>query len=179
MTTFVGLLRAVNLGSHNKIAMGDLRGLLADLGLHDPRTLLQSGNVVFASDERSSARLERLLETAAEKRLGLKTSFFVRSAGEWARVVENNPFPDAAQRDPGHLVMLALKGPPVKGGAAALQKAVVGREIVHAIGREAYIVYPDGIGRSRLTTALIEKHLGTPGTARNWNTVLKLAAATT
>ncbi len=71
---------------------------------------------------------------------------------------------------------MALKGAPDAGAVAALQAAITGREVVRADGRHAYLVYPDGVGRSRLTLALIEKKLGTSGTARNWNTALKLAA---
>ena len=87
-----------------------------------------------------------------------------------------NPFPAEAKSDPGHLVVMCLKSAPGREAVSALQQAISGREVIRAKGREAYIVYPDGIGRSRLTTALIEKKLGTRGTARNWNTVMKLAA---
>jgi uncharacterized protein (DUF1697 family) len=69
-----------------------------------------------------------------------------------------------------------LKEAPDSAAVTALQKAIVGREVVRAIGRHAYVVYPDGIGRSKLTSAIVEKKLGTRGTGRNWNTVLKLQA---
>jgi len=120
--------------------------------------------------------LERLLEAEAEKRLALKTDFFVRTAKEWEGVVAHNPFRKEAMRDPGHLVVMFLKDAPSVTGVKALQKAITGREVVRAAGKHLYIVYPDGIGRSRLTNALIDKQLGTRGTGRNWNTVLKLAA---
>jgi len=71
---------------------------------------------------------------------------------------------------------MCLRDAPDRAAVAGLQKAIAGREVVRTSGRHAYIVYPDGIGRSRLTVALIEKKLGTRGTGRNWNTVLKLAA---
>jgi uncharacterized protein (DUF1697 family) len=144
--------------------------------MDDARTLMQSGNVVFRSSIASTDKVERLLEDGAAKRLGLSLDFFVRSAAEWARVIAVNPFPDEAKTDPSRLVMVALKNAPDRAAVAALQKAIKGREVVRAKGREAFITYPDGQGRSKLTTALIERHLGTSGTARNWNTVLKLAA---
>lgn len=172
----IALLRAVNLGAHNKVSMADLRALFEDLGFEGARTLLQSGNVVFEGGGRPTGRLERLLEEGARERLGLDTDFFVRTASEWTEVVEANPFPGEAERDPGHLVVTALKVAPGAAAVAALQKAIKGREVVGAAGRHAYIVYPDGIGRSRLTASVIEKHLGSSGTGRNWNTVLKLAA---
>jgi uncharacterized protein (DUF1697 family) len=155
--------------------MADLRDLATSLGLTDARTLLQSGNLVF-SDARKSGDLERLLETEMEKRLGLKTDFFVRTAAEWKALIAHNPFPEEAKRDPGHLVVMCLKDAPDAKDVTALQAAIKDREVVRAVGKQAYLVYPDGIGRSRLTMPLIEKKLGTRGTGRNWNTVLKLAA---
>jgi uncharacterized protein (DUF1697 family) len=118
--------------------------------------------------------LEQMLERAAAKQLGLETPFFVRTAKEWQAIIDANPFPKEAMADPGHLLAVILKEPVEAANVTALQKAIVGREVVRAKGRCAYIVYPDGIGRSKLTTALIEKKLGTRGTGRNWNTVLKL-----
>ena len=178
MATHIGLLRAVNLAGRNKVAMGDLRDLLTALGMQEPRSLLQSGNVVFGSAVRSTAQLERTLERATKERLGVETHFFVRTADEWSELIADNPFPREARTDPGHLVAMCLKEAPDRATVAALQKAIVGREVVRASGRHAYIVYPDGIGRSRLTMALIEKKLGTRGTGRNWNTVMKLGALT-
>ncbi len=176
MATYIGLLRAVNLAGINKVAMADLRQLMTGLGLENGKTLLQSGNVVFRSRISSAEKLERLLEDAAEKQLGVKTEFFVRSAEDWKALIAANPFPAEARQDPGHLLMLCLKAAPERAAVTALQAAIVGREIVKAKGHQAYIVYPDGQGRSRLTTLMIEKKLGTRATGRNWNTVLKLQA---
>jgi uncharacterized protein (DUF1697 family) len=174
MTTHIALLRGINVGGNKKVAMADLREMLNALGFADPRSLLQSGNLVFRSDALTGADLERLLDAETEKRFGLKTEFFVRTAKEWKAVVESNPFPDEAERDPSHLVVLCLKDAPDARSVGALQAAITGREIVRAVGRQAYITYPDGIGDSKLTINVIEKKLGTRGTGRNWNTVLKL-----
>lgn len=176
MTVHVALLRAINLGSHNKVAMADLRGFFAQLGLADPRSLLLSGNVVFRSDRRTGDGLEKLLEAEAARRLDLRTEFFVRSAREWRDIVAGNPFPQEAKRDPSHLVVLFLRDTPDRARVRELQAAIAGREVIRTEGRHAYVVYPDGIGSSRLTHAVIEKRLGTRGTGRNWNTVLKLEA---
>jgi uncharacterized protein (DUF1697 family) len=138
--------------------------------------LLASGNLLFDGDGRGPAELEAALESAAKKQLGLTTDFFVRTAAEWQAIIAANPFPAEAKRDPGHLLLVCLKDAPARGGVAALQAAIKGREVVRAKGRDVFAVYPDGIGRSKLTAALMEKHLGTRGTGRNWNTVLKLAA---
>jgi uncharacterized protein (DUF1697 family) len=171
----IALLRAVNLGSHNKIGMADLRQFFVGLGFGDAQTLLQSGNVVFSGGSKATATLEQTLEREARKQLGLDTDFFVRTGKEWLELIEVNPFPREAKADPSHLVAVVVREAIDPTAAAALQKAIVGRERVRASGRCLYIVYPDGIGRSRLTPAIMEKHVRTRGTARNWNTVLKLA----
>ncbi|MGE0461591.1 MAG: DUF1697 domain-containing protein [Vicinamibacterales bacterium] len=174
MTTHIGLLRAVNLAGRNTVAMSDLRQLLGRLGMRDAQTLLQSGNVVFRSETASTATLERLLAQAAAEHLGIETDVFVRTAKDWKAVIANNPFPEEAARDPGHLLVMCLKEAPEPAAVAALQRSIKGREVVRAKGAHAYLVYPDGIGRSKLTTAVIERALGTRGTGRNWNTMLKL-----
>jgi len=176
MTTHIALLRAVNVGGKTQVAMAALKTMLADLGFANPRTLLQSGNAVFESKDLGGAALEVLLERELEARLGLKTAFRVRTAAEWAELLERNPFKAGAKADPSHLLVMFLKDPPSAEAVAALQAAIVGRERVEAHGRQAYIVFPDGIGRSKLTPAVLEKRLGAGGTGRNWNTVLKLAA---
>jgi uncharacterized protein (DUF1697 family) len=168
------LLRAVNLGSYGKVAMPDLLDLLARLGFRGARSMLQTGNLVFHGDDRPSDEIERLLEAEAAKQLRLQTDFFVRSLDEWGEVVVGNPFPDAAKRDPSHLLVVFLKSAPQTTAVTALQAAIAGPEIVRAEGRQLYITYPDGIGRSKLTSTVIERKLGTRGTGRNWNTVLKL-----
>jgi len=174
-TTCIALLRAVNVAGRNRVRMADLRDLLSELGFANPKSLLQSGNLIFEGDAPSTARLEGLLTEAASARLALDTEFFVRTVQEWRAIVSANPFPSEAERDPAHLVVMLLKSVPDSGHVAALEKSVPGNETLRAGGRHLYIVYPDGIGRSRLTNALIEQKLGIQGTARNWNTVLKLA----
>lgn len=175
MATRIALLRAVNVAGTRKLTMAALREFFDAIGADDVRTLLQSGNVVFDADG-GPAAWERTLEREAAARLGLDTQFFVRTAAEWRAVVAANPFPDAARTDPGHLLVLFLKDAPNRTQVQALRGAIVGREQVRTEGRHAYFMYPDGIGRSKLTGPLIERHLGTRGTGRNWNTVLKIAA---
>lgn len=175
MTTHIALLRGINVGGRKPVAMEELRAIFAGLGVEDVRTLLQSGNVVFRGPAQSAAELERLLETEAEKQLGLRTTFMVRTADEWHDLISRNPFPDAAKRDPGHLVALLLKEPAPAKAVEALVAASKGPERIHGAGSHLYVVYPDGIGRSKLTNQLIEGKLGTRATGRNWNTVLKLA----
>jgi uncharacterized protein (DUF1697 family) len=172
----IALLRGINVGGHAKVAMAELREVATALGLEAPQTLLQSGNLVFRSAGRSAAELETALETAIAAQFGQAIDVMVRTAAEWADAIAANPFPDAARADPSHLLLVALKEAPTPNAEAALRAAIVGREAVSPRGREVYVTYPDGIGRSKLTNTIIESRLGTRGTGRNWNTVLKLAA---
>jgi uncharacterized protein (DUF1697 family) len=176
MPSYVALLRAVNLGATNAVPMARLRELFDRLGYPEARTLLQSGNVVFRSDSEPADRLESRLEKAIASELGVETRVFLRSAAEWKSIISRNPFRREATSDPGHLLMLALDGRPAAGRLESLQAAIVGAERVALVGRELYAVYPDGIGRSRLTNSLIERSLGIVATGRNWNTVQKLSA---
>jgi uncharacterized protein (DUF1697 family) len=176
MTKQIALLRAVNVGGRTKLAMADLRKLFAGLGYEDAKTVLQTGNVVFTAKV-AGQKLAAGIEKALAASLDLKTDIIIRSAGEWQRIVEKNPFPAEARDDPGHLVVMPLSGKPGKAALAELTAAIKGREVVRAESADLYITYPDGIGRSKLTIGLIEKKLGYRGTGRNWNTVLKIAEA--
>ena len=176
MPVYIALLRGVNVGGRAKVAMADLRALLTELGFEDPRSLLNSGNLVFRGAARKTPELERALASAVQARLGVTADVMIRTAHDVAALVADNPFPGEAQRDPGHLIALFLTGSASPRSVAALQGAIAGREIVRGSGRHLYAYYPDGVGRSKLTLPAIEAALGTRGTGRNWNTVLKLAA---
>jgi uncharacterized protein (DUF1697 family) len=176
MSRHIALLRAINVVGRNKVAMADLRAMFESLGHTGAQTLLQSGNVVFEANGRKTTGMERLFENECEKRLKLRVDVVVRTAPEWRSLVTRNPFLAEVVNDPGHLLVMCLKERPAAGRVAALRGAIKGRERIEGSGRELYIHYIDGVGTSKLTTALIEKVLETRGTARNWNTVLKLKA---
>ena len=169
MTAYVALLRAVNVGGRG-IKMADLRTLFADLGFADARTHLQSGNVVFtAHGER--AEIAATIEAGIVDRFGFRSETMLRTAGEMARLVARNPFPDMAREDPSHLVVMFLAGLPTAVDRAALRMEWEGPESWSALGADLFICYPKGIGRSKL-----KLKLETPGTGRNWNVVQALAA---
>ena len=175
-TSYIALLRAINVGGNAKVAMADLKTLLADLGYANPQTLLQTGNLTFQAKATSSDKLEARIKQALTKQLSLTTDVLVRTADEWSQAIAANPFAKEAASDPSHLLIMPLKSAPTKQAVKDLQTAIHGRETVAAVGRDLYIVYPDGIGRSKLTNKLIETRLSMRGTGRNWNTALKIAA---
>jgi uncharacterized protein (DUF1697 family) len=177
MAKQIVLLRGVNVGAKGqRIAMADLRDFALQLGFTDARTLLQSGNLVMTGDKPAGTALESLLETEASSRLGLTIDFLVRTPQAWRAAIEQNPYPEAAKDDPSHLLVFFLKTEPAPAAVEALRASIKGRETLHVVGAQAYVVYPDGIGESKLTTVAAERGLGVRGTGRNWNTVQKLAA---
>ncbi len=178
MTTYAGLLRGVNVGGNKSVPMAALRAMVEGMGFAAVRTLLQSGNVVFSGGSVPGEELEGRLEEGSKKTFGFDVACMVRTAEEVQRAVEANPFPEAARDDPGHLLVAFLKAAPGAGAVEALRVAIPGPESVELRGRELYITYPDGVGRSTLTDGLMNRHLAVSRTARNWNTVLKLAEMT-
>ncbi len=171
--TYLALLRAVNVGGR-LVDTAALRELVTGLGYGRVRSWLATGNLLFDTPSAEAAQLETRLARETTRALGIETVFFVRSAAEWATIVAHNPFPAAARDDPSHLVVVVLRDAPADATARRLQESIEGRELVQRGDRCLYVTYPDGIGRSKLTLARIEKALGSTGTARNWNTVRKL-----
>lgn len=174
MAAFIALIRGINVGGHKTVSMAAARELITGLGFANVRTLLNSGNVVFNGSRRTPAQVETLLEKELLKQLAVESHFFIRTAAEWEAIVAANPFPEAARLDPGHMVVMCLKKAPASSDVEALRQAIVGPETLRVEGRTAYLIYPAGMGTSKLTNAMIEKYLRTRGTARNWNTVMKL-----
>ena len=164
---YVVLLRGINVGGNKKVSMADLRALAERLGFEEPKTILNSGNLVVRGRKLAAAAIEKLF------RPKLDCEVFVRTIDEWETIVANNPF-KKEESDPARLHVMCLRDAPDAKAVAAARAAIVGRERIEVRGREAYLVYPDGMGQSKFTNAVIEKKLGTQGTARNWNTVLKL-----
>jgi uncharacterized protein (DUF1697 family) len=164
MTTYAALLRAVNVGGTGKLPMSELRAMCASIGFSNVRTYIASGNVVFEnklSESSVKAKLERCLEDYAGKPVGI----LIRTGAELAAVLANNPFSSAA---PNRTVAIFLDAPP----PADVLDSLSGQQTEEiALGtREIYVHYKDGIARSKLKIPAA----GT-GTARNMNTVAKLA----
>ena len=175
MARYVVLLRAVNLGNYGKLAMKDLKRVLEGLRFTGVKTILASGSAVFGAKATTTAALEKRIHGALVKELGFDTDVFVRSTPEWNAIADGNPFGAFAKRDPSHLVAFVIRGKLVKSSFEALQEP--GPEEL-AIGKGClYITYPESIGTSKLNTNKAWKTLGVMGTARNWNTVQKIAAA--
>lgn len=184
MTAFLGLLRAVNLGSHGKVPMADLRSWCADLGYEDAATHLQSGNVVFCAGAAGATdgpvdegEVATALGEAIEAGCGVRTPVLVRRLPEVHALVAETPFAaELAVGDPKYVHVAFLSAVPDADRVAALDPDRSPGDRVQVIGRHAHLHYPNGSGRSKLTNDYLERTLGVTSTARNWNTVLAARA---
>lgn len=183
MATHVALLRGINLGGRNKVAMADLRALVGDLGHTDVATYIQSGNVLFtAPADADPASLARAMTGAIEARLGVTAPVVVVTRDELGQILAANPYPGEPDHRRVHAVVLSE--PPgaeltAKVDAAVAQVAAKGaKDSATIIGRTLYLHTPAGYGTSDLSAALLRivssPKTGVTGTARNWATMTKL-----
>lgn len=165
MASFVALLRAINVGGTGTLSMGDLVHLCDEIGFKQTKTCIQSGNVVFKSalpESKVKAKLERALTA----KMGKPIDAMVRTGAELEASLQRNPFTDAL---PNQVMLWFL--PEALAEDALVGLKIPGREAMHVLGREVFVHYPDGMGRSKLKLPFAKT-----GTARNLNTVTKLAA---
>jgi uncharacterized protein (DUF1697 family) len=176
MTVYVSMLRAVNVGGTSRIKMDALRAVYESIGLKDVRTLLQSGNVVFRSTLADRAQLVKRIMQEIERQLELQVEVILRTLAEIASIVERGPVL-SPRADMAKLLVMFLSGVPDAAAQASLvkwHKERKGPEMLELRGPEIYLYYPEGVGRSKLSGAVIESKLNVSGTARNWNTLEKL-----
>jgi uncharacterized protein (DUF1697 family) len=172
MGRMVALLRAVNVGGR-KLPMAELRTLCAGLGWADVATYIQSGNLVFTASGKAEA-IEAILEKAIASEFSLDVPVIVRSKAEWTKYQAENPFPKEAKDEPNRLMLVVTKRPPAAGAAEAIEARAKDGERVRQAGDALWFHYPNGAGTSKLTPSLVDRAVGSPGTARNYNTVVKL-----
>ena len=153
------MLRGVNLAAHNRIKMDALKALYESLGLRGARTYVQSGNVVFRTEERDVVALAKRIEEAIEKSFGFRSAVIVRTAPELKRVIAKNPFAKREGLDPGKLIVTFLGTDPGHEVRESVRRIKTDPEELRIEGRELYIYFPNGMGRSKLQLAGIEKLL--------------------
>jgi uncharacterized protein (DUF1697 family) len=166
------LLRGINLGSTNRVAMPSLRSALEDAGFEDVATYVQSGNVVLSSSD-PAAKVGRAVERLIEKEFGLEIPVVVRTRAQVAAVVKRNPLGKVA-KNPKRYQVSFLEKKPTAALMRKLEAVAAPTERVVSAGREIYAWHPEGVARSKLWAALAGKDLGVTATARNWTTVTTL-----
>jgi uncharacterized protein (DUF1697 family) len=174
MAVVISMLRGVNVGSHNRIKMEALRALYESLGFEDVQSYVQSGNVVFRTQDKELPLLARRLESGIERKFGFSVSVIVRTYQELRSTVARNPFASRSGIDPSKLLVTFLAGEPTADARDKALQIKADPEEFHIDGREIFIYFPNGIARAKLSWTAIEKKLKTPATARNWNSVSTL-----
>lgn len=169
------LLRGVNLGAHNRLRMADLSRAMEDLGAREVVTLLQSGNAVFEAPSGGVAAFAPALEALLGERHQVRTPVVLRAGPEFLGVLGGNPFL-AEGADPRHLYVAFLRDRPEPLAVQALDPERAPGEQFRVVGWEVYLHLPDGVARTKLTTAWMDRALRTVSTVRNWSTVQKLGA---
>jgi len=169
------MLRGVNVGAHNRVKMDDLRTLYQSLKFEDPRTYVQSGNILFRTKEKPTQELARKIQAAIARKCGCNPDVILRTMAEFKKAIDANPFAKRRDIEPGKLLVSFLSGEPGPEADATIAKLNEShKEELHLKGRELYIYFPDGAGRSKLPWSSLEKLFKVTGTARNWNSVTKM-----
>lgn len=172
MSTYIALLRGINVGGHHKVPMADLRDAVEAFGAEDVSTYIQSGNVIFRSDV-PAAELGAALTDLLTARFGFPIPVVIRTAAELAGVADTNPLAHLDVEEKfRHVVFLAEE--PDNAAVAAFDVSVYAPDELVVRGRDIYLAYPNGSARSKLTADVIQRALGSTATARNWRTVRKL-----
>ena len=175
MPVLISMLRGVNVGPHNRIKMDVLRALYESLQFEDPRTYVQSGNVIFRTKEKPTPQLSKKIKAAIERECGCNPEVILRTTEELRKTVSANPFAKRRDVEPGKLLITFLSAEPGREAQATLDNLNKSHpEELHLKGRELFIYFPDGAGRSKLPWSSVEKLFKVTGTARNWNSVTKM-----
>lgn len=169
--TWVALLRAINLGTRNRIPMAELRRVFEEIGCEDVRTYIASGNVVFARDASERSALAETIEDAVESAFGFRSTVILRTGDEVRAVAEKHPFGE----DTSHSHVTFLTEEPDEAAVARLGSLDVAPDRFVISGADVFVHYPGGVQGSRLTNAVLERELGVRGTTRTWRTVDRLA----
>jgi uncharacterized protein (DUF1697 family) len=174
MNVVISMLRGVNVGGHNKIKMDALRELYESLKLRDAQTYVQSGNVVFRTKEQDLVKLAKRIEDTIERSLGFRPNVILRTPAELRNVIAGNPFAGRDGIEPNKLLVTFLADHPGQEARDKVLAIKTDPEELRLEGREIYVYFPTGMGRSKLQMGGIERILKVPGTGRNWNSVTKL-----
>jgi uncharacterized protein (DUF1697 family) len=173
MTINILLLRAINVGGNNMIKMTELKAMLETMGFGRVQTYIQSGNVVFESEERVDVLRSRI-EQEITKTFGLSVTVVLRTAAEWERIIENNPYAEVELAKGWSVHLSLLTQVPSQEGIEKLCSCEIGVDEYHIEGNEVYVLFRQSILDSKLSKHLSK--LGVSMTMRNWNTIKKLDA---
>ena len=173
MTTYIAMLRGINVSGHKIIKMERLRAVFEALGFAQVRTYVQSGNVIFETDK-PPANLAGTIERKIQSEFGFEVPVLTKSTKELADIVKRNPLLKDPAIDPAKLHVTFLSDDPPRNALELLQPLAAGAELVRIAGRAVYLSCPNGYGNTKLTNTAVEKKLSCRATTRNWATTNKL-----
>ena len=174
MAKYISFLRGINVGGHKKIKMDQLKVCYKSLGFKNVITYIQSGNVIFEVDETDPSKLENLIENKIEQTFGFSVTALIRTKIEFKRILENNPFLRKRKEDIIKLNVTFLSETPSENSLEPIEKFRDKSEELLLAGKEIYLFFSNGLGRTKLSNTLMEKKLKVMTTTRNWKTVNKL-----
>lgn len=177
MNKFISILRGINVGGNRKILMADLKTLYLKLNLNNPITYIQSGNVIFESEDGSLQNIENKISQGIKGKFGFDVPVIVRSVDDFNKVVKVNPFFTEAE-DIKSFHVTFLSKTPTKADVKALEKINFGKDQFKIIGKEMHLFIKVPYHKSKLSNQMVEKQLKCSATTRNWRTVNKLIALT-
>ncbi|MCB0515066.1 MAG: DUF1697 domain-containing protein [Chitinophagales bacterium] len=170
MTTFISLLRGINVSGKNKIKMQELRALYEALGFHEVQSYVQSGNVVFASDTINANALAACIAQGIKKEFGLEVPVLVFSYEHFAEMVQSNPFCQSGSRDEKAIYYTFLAEKPADFAEAALRSKMLPEEEIYLSERVVYLYCPQSYSDTKLSNNFLESKLKVTATTRNLRT---------
>ncbi len=174
MKTFICLLRGINVSGHNIIKMDALRGMYEALAFKNVQTYIQSGNVIFKSDQTDCSQIENKISKKLLQEFSIQVPVMVKELAELKAVAKNSPFANKRKEDPKSLHVTFLSNEPDKGAISALKGGVYTPDEFILSGKTVYLFCPEGYGNTKLTNTFFEKKLKVVATTRNWKTVHEL-----
>jgi uncharacterized protein (DUF1697 family) len=174
MPAIISMLRGVNVGAHNRMKMDALRAVYESLGLTDVQSYVQSGNVIFRTRDRNLPKLASRIEEGIECAFGFRPAVILRTVAEMRDAVARNPFTGLDPFEPAKLLVTFFKDDPGEEARQKIRAVRTDPEQIYIEGREMYIYFPVGMGKSKLSLAGFDRVIKIPGTGRNWNSVTKM-----
>jgi uncharacterized protein (DUF1697 family) len=176
LTTFISILRGINVGGHNPVKMESLRQLYAELGFSDIQHYIQSGNVIFRSELSNSFLLEKNIHDKILSMYGWHIPVLVLTVEELKNALDNNPFVNDSKKDSSFMHLTFLSGVPEIEGIQKLQREIYLPDEFLIKGKTIYLYCPNGYGRTKLTNGFFENKLKRIATTRNLKTSKELLA---
>ncbi len=174
MTTYLSILRGINVSGHRLIKMDALKALFAGLGCAEVQTYIQSGNVVFRHPETDPKALDAAIQNAIRQQFGFDVPAITLTVQELVAIAKANPFLNDPATDPSHLHVTFLSDIPQPAFAEKLNSISYPPDAFYLLGRAVYVHCPNGYGNTKLTNSLFETRLKVSATSRNWKTVMEL-----